>query len=394
MSAPPRENESIPFWRDERVLQILGQLLVLGVVGFLVYSLYTNMTRQLAAIGLELSFDFLRITAQFDIGEKLIDYDRNDPYWLAYVVGVLNTIRVAILGIFFASIMGVTIGVARLSTNWLVRNLSIVYIEIFRNIPLLVFLIFWYTGAFLTRPRIQDVECCSRFYWSQRGISMPWGIPTETFPTFRLILIIGLVAAIILGYFLYRQGKQTGRMPLISVWSSLTLILFGVVAWLVVPSAPLSPSYPELPTTGFNMVGGLTLSPEFMALLSGLSLYTAAFIGEVVRAGIQSVSKGQVEASRALGLTGFQTLRLVVFPQAMRVIIPPLTSQYLNLTKNSSLAVAIGYADIVQVYNTTINQSGRAIEMTAILMLTYLTFSLITSAILNIYNRRTQLVER
>ena len=394
MSAHAPEQSNIPFWRDERYLNILAQILVFAIVAGILYSLWYNMNRSLEALGLPLSLKFLKITASFDIGEKLISYSREDTYLRAYLVGVLNTIQVSVLGIFFATILGIIIGVSRLSGNWLVSRLAGAYVELFRNIPLLVFLIFWYQGLFLKFPDVRDALRFGDFYFSKRGIAFPWGIPTETFQSYLYILGFGLIVAIVVGIVLHRQGVKTGRMPLIGLWSPLTWIVIGIIGWFILPQAPLTPTIPELPEKGFNIIGGRVFSPEFMALLSGLVLYTAAFIGEVVRAGIQAVSKGQTEAARALGLNGFQTLRLIVFPQALRVIVPPLTSQYLNLTKNSSLAIAIGYPDIVHVYGTIINQSGRAVEMTAIMMATYLTFSLLTSAFMNWYNKRIRLVER
>ncbi len=394
MSAHAPEQPDIPFWRDERYLNILAQILVFAIVAGILYSLWYNMNRSLEALGLPLSLKFLKITASFDIGEKLISYTREDTYLRAYLVGVLNTIQVSVLGIIFASILGIIVGVSRLSTNWIVSRLAGAYVELFRNIPLLVFLIFWYQGLFLKFPDVRDALRLGDIYFSKRGVAFPWGIPTETFQAYLYILGFGLIAAIIVGVVLHKQGEKTGRMPLIGFWSPLTWIVIGIIGWFVLPQAPLSPTIPQLPEKGFNIIGGRVFSPEFMALLSGLVLYTAAFIGEVVRAGIQAVSKGQTEAARALGLNGFQTLRLIVFPQALRVIVPPLTSQYLNLTKNSSLAIAIGYPDIVHVYGTIINQSGRAVEMTAIMMATYLTFSLLTSAFMNWYNKRIRLVER
>ncbi|MCB9136115.1 MAG: ABC transporter permease subunit [Anaerolineales bacterium] len=393
MNSPP-QNVPTPFWRDERILNILSQIVVFIIIIGTALWLYTNMTHSLEALNLPLSFRFLNITSGFDIGQSLIEYSRSDTYLRAYSVGVLNTLLVAVWGNIFATFLGILIGVASLSTNWLVNRLARIYIEIFRNIPLLVFLIFWYGGVFLKLPSVQDALTVGPFILSNRGVSMPWGIPTETFSLYLYILLGALIAAAIVGFMLAQQGKKTGRMPLVTAWSLLTFLIIGLVGWFVLSQAPLIFDFPVKPETGFNVKGGTTFSPEFMALLTGLVLYTAAFIGEVVRAGIQSVSKGQTEASRALGLNGFQTLRLVVFPQALRVIIPPLTSQYLNLTKNSSLAVAVGYPDLVQVYGTVINQSGRAVEMTVIMMATYLTISLLTSLLLNWYNKRIQLVER
>jgi len=245
----------------------------------------------------------------------------------------------------------------------------------------------------LKLPRVAEaVVWPGPVYLSNRGIGIPWGIPTESLGTYRWVLLFGLVAAIVVAYILNEQGKRTGRPPLTLAWSIGTFLLVGIIGWFVLPVPPISLDVPFV--RGLNLDGGLILSPEFMALTSGLILYTAAFIGEVVRAGIQSVSKGQVEAARALGLNGFQTLRMVVFPQALRVIVPPLASQYLNLTKNSSLAIAVGYSDLFYVSNTIINQSGRAVEMIALVMATYLTFSLITSVFMNWYNQRIRLVER
>lgn len=392
VQTPPEQDERIPFWRDERNLQWLAQIGVLIGVVLLLAVLIGNMQNQLRQLGLPISFKFLKINASFDIGESLIPYSRADTYWRAYLVGVLNTIQVAVLGIIFTTILGVIVGVARLSTNWLVNKLAAVYIEILRNIPLLVLLIFWYTGFFLQLPDVRGALNVGGAYFSQRGIAFPWPLPTETTGSYHVVLLIGLLLSVIVGYLLYRQGKKTGRMPLYGLWA---LLVFLVVAALGIWALhPYTIDWPHLPEKGFNFLGGKTFSPEFMALLSGLVIYTSAFVAEVVRAGIQSVSKGQVEAARALGLNSFETLRFVVFPQALRVIVPPMTSQYLNLTKNSSLAVAIGYPDIVHVYGTIINQSGRAVEMTMIMMATYLTFSLSTSAFMNWYNQKIKLVER
>ena len=384
--------EAIPFWRDERILRVLGQIIFLiVVVGFFFY-IYNNMITALAAQGMTPSFAFLSNTAGFDIGEQLIEYVRSDSYGRAILVGLLNTVYVSIIGIFFSTILGVILGIARLSKNFLVAKLSSIYLEILRNIPLLVLLVFWYSGVFITLPRVKESIVIGSVYLSNRGIAVPWGIPTETWSTYLVILGAGLVAAIIVAWRLKIVGERTGRPPLTSLWVTLTFLGTGLLGWLVLPNPPLILDYPEL--SGLNFSGGHVFSPEFMALLSGLVIYTAAFIGEIVRAGIQSVSKGQTEAAKALGLTGFQTLRMVIFPQAMRVIVPPLTSQYLNLTKNSSLAVAIGYPDLFSVGGTAHNQSGRAVEVIALMMGIYLSTSLLTSLFMNWYNEKIKLVER
>lgn len=384
--------ESIPFWRDERVLRVLGQVVFLvAVVGFFSY-LYNNMITALAAQGMTPSFEFLGRTAGFDIGESLIDYVRADTYSRALFVGILNTAYVSIVGVFFATIFGVILGVSRLSTNFLIAKLSSIYLEILRNIPLLVLLVFWYGAVFITLPRVKEAITFGPVFLSNRGIAVPWGIPTETWSSYLMVLLGALVVAIIVGWRLKVVGDRTGRPPLISLWSSLSFLTVAIVGWFVLPQAPLVTDNPVL--EGLNFSGGYVFSPEFMALLSGLVIYTAAFIGEIVRAGIMSVSKGQHEASKALGLTSFQTLRLIIFPQAMRVIVPPLTSQYLNLTKNSSLAVAIGYPDLFAVGGTILNQSGRAVEVIALMMGLYLSTSLITSVFMNWYNEKIKMVER
>ncbi|MEX2144157.1 MAG: ABC transporter permease subunit [Anaerolineales bacterium] len=383
----------IPIWRDERYLKLLAQIaFALGVL-FFGYYFYQNMVTGLRQQGTTLGFSFLNNTAGFDLAETLIDYSRSSKYWQAFLAGLYNTLLVSAVGIFFSTVLGVILGVARLSANPLVKWLAAAYLELMRNLSLLVFLIFWYLGVFLKLPLLREA-----IFWpggillSNRGIALPWGVPTDVYPAYRLILLAGLLLAFGLAFFLHQRGLRTGRPPLTIMWFLATFLAVAVFGWLALPGAPLTLDLPRV--EGLGIVGGNTLSPEFMALVSGLVLYTAAFIGEVVRAGIQSVSKGQLEAAGALGLNGFQTLRLVVFPQALQVIIPPLTSQYLNLTKNSSLAIAVGYADLFYVSNTILNQSGRAVEMITLVMLTYLTFSLLTSLFMNWYNSRVRVVER
>ncbi len=393
MSDNNSQSAATPFWRDERYLQILGQVVFVLLVGLFFYSIARNMITGLARQGMALGFNFLKSMSGFDIGEMLIEYSRSSTYGRALLVGLVNTLMVSVLGIIFSTILGIILGVARLSTNYLVNKIAAFYLEVMRNLALLVFLIFWYLGVFLKLPRVKDaILWPGNILLTNRGVGIPWGVPTETFGTYRLILLGGLVLASAVAVILHYRGRRTGRPPLTTLWFFVTLVGAAAIGWIVLPSAPLALDLPYV--KGLNLAGGRILSPEFMALFSGLTLYTAAFIGEVVRAGIQSVSKGQVEASRALGLSGFQTLRLVVFPQALRVIIPPLTSQYLNLTKNSSLAVAIGYPDFFYVSSTVINQSGRAVEMISLIMLVYLATSLLTSVFMNWYNQKIRLVER
>ena len=388
-----QQETTIPFWRDERILNVLGQIAFVIAVILLFGFIFQNMRAGLAKLGISLSLSFLKGISGFDISETPFAYSRSSSYLQAYLVGLLNTLKVSAVGIIFATILGIILGVARLSTNFIINRLAAFYLELIRNLSLLVFLIFWYLGVFLKLPKVQEaIIWPGNIFLSNRGIGIPWGLPTASYPTFRLILIVGLILAVIIFFYLRAYGQRTGRAPLTLLWTIFTFIGIAFIGWIILPQKPLSLDIPMV--SGLRLSGGKILSPEFMALTSGLILYTAAFIGEVVRAGIQSVSKGQVEASRALGLNAFQTLRLVVFPQALRVIVPPLTSQYLNLIKNSSLAIAVGYPDLFYVSNTIQNQTGRAVETIGIVMLTYLTFSLITSVLMNWYNQRIRLVER
>ncbi|MBL8099710.1 MAG: ABC transporter permease subunit [Anaerolineales bacterium] len=393
MQESAKQKATIPFWRDERILNILGQVVFIIVLLFLASLIYQNMKTGLAKQGITLSYNFLSGIAGFDISETFLEYSRTSSYWQAYQVGLLNTLSVSIVGVIASTIFGVILGVSRLSTNFLINRLAAFYLELIRNLSLLVFLIFWYLGVFLKLPRVREaVIWPGDIFLTNRGVGIPWGLPTDSYPTFRLILLIGIILSFIVFFSLRAYSNRTGQAPLTTLWTSLTFIITGVVGWLILPEKPLFFESPVI--EGLNMSGGKVLSPEFMALTSGLVLYTSAFIGEVVRSGILSVSKGQVEAAHALGLNSFQTLRLIVFPQALRVIVPPLTSQYLNLIKNSSLAIAVGYPDLFYISNTIQNQTGRAVEMISMVMLTYLIFSLITSVFMNWYNQRIKLVER
>jgi general L-amino acid transport system permease protein len=303
-------NSKPPVWRDYRFWNIVAQLIAVSLAAVVVIILWGNLNRNLQQLGIQLGFDFLQQQASFGIGETLINYQPTDTYSRALWVGLVNSLRVAVLGIFFTTIVGISAGIARLSDNWLVRKITTIYVEIFRNTPLLLQLLFWYFAVFLGFPRREDKISLWGFLGiSQDGIELPW----------------------------------------------------------------------------------FSLSPEFSALLLGLVFFTGAFIAEIVRGGIQSVPKGQWEAARSLGFPPLLIMRLVIFPQALRVIIPPLTSQYLNLTKNSSLAITIGYPDIYFVASTTFNQTGRAVEVMLLLILTYLTLSLTISLTMNLFNRQVQI---
>lgn len=380
------------FWYDPRKRSILYQIGVLLMVGLLGYYLVSNTTANLERQSIATGFGFLQKEASFEIGESLISYSAADKYARALFVGFLNTLLVSFIGIIITVILGTFVGIARLSTNWLVSRLAAVFIEVFQDIPILLQLFFWYALFYemLPGPR-QALNPINGVFLSNRGLVF-------AIPEFHIAYIymgcafvLGCVIVFLMRRWAHQRQARTGEpFPVFRVGIGI-LILAPLLAWLI-GGAPTAMSVPAL--KGFNFKGGLNVSPEFTALLLGLVLYTAAFVAEAVRAGIQSVSKGQREAAMSIGLKSSQVLNLVILPQALRVIIPPLTSQMLNLTKNSSLAVAIGYPDFVSVAGTTINQTGQAIEGVAMIMIVYLIFSLSTSAFMNWYNKKMALVER
>ena len=390
-SAIPRPTRP-PFWRDPAVRGVFYQVLfvavVVAVAGFLVHNTLVNLGRQNIATG----FGFLHREASFAIGESLIVYAPSDTYARAFFVGLLNTLYVAILGIVLATILGTLIGIARLSRNWLIAKLSLVYVETFRNIPLALQLLFWWSflreGA--PSPR-QAWRPLPGVFVSNRGAEFPVPQSSPSHLWIFLAFVLGIAGAVCVSRWAKRRQMATGaQFP--SGWVGLALIIGLPLAVFIAAGAPLAFDWPAL--KGFNFAGGGAVSPEFVALLFGLTIYTASFIAEIVRAGILSVSWGQSEAAQALGLRPAQTMRLVILPQALRVIIPPITSQYLNLTKNSSLAVIIGFPDLVSIANTTMNQTGQAVEGVALIMAVYLAISLTISLTMNLYNRAVALVER
>ncbi len=396
MTFKKSDHAAVPFWRDERYLQIIVQVIVVAAVAVAGYWLVRNLLTGLEDLGIPLSFRFLGIEAQFDIGETLIDYSRTSTYARALLVGILNTIKVSFLGIIFATLFGVIVGIARLSKNWLVSTIAAIYVEALRNIPLLVLLVFLSITVFQKLPLVKNaLTLWGWAFLTNRGIYIVWPQPAGGWDVYKWFLLGSFIIGLIVAIVKYREGMRTGRMPLYWLWGFVVFSVLAAIAWLVLQLVAEPPLYLDFPSLqGRNFKGGKSLTPEFMALFTGLVIYTSAFIAEVVRAGIQAVSKGQREAATALGLTGFQTMRLVIFPQAMRVVIPPLTSQYLNLTKNSSLAIAVGYPDLFAVGSTIINQAGRSVEIILIMMGVYLTFSLLTSLFMNWYNKHTRLVER
>jgi general L-amino acid transport system permease protein len=388
---------AVPFWRDVRVLRVMAQIVFVIVVLAIGVWLLGNYKSWLSERNLTFSFRFLRLEASFDLAEG-IPFKSTDSYARAFLVGVVNTVRVASVGIIFATLLGLVTGVARLSHNWLVSRIASVYIELIRNTPLLVQLFFLYFAVIIKLPQLKKQDEITAItlpgptYLSNRGLAMPWPRPSESFGSWWPFLIAALVIAVVLLGLRARGVQRTGRPSFNFLWVVLAFFAIPAIGWLAVSGNPLVLDVPVI--EGLRAKGGTILSPEYVALTVGLVIYTGAFIAEVVRAGILAVSKGQTEAARAQGFTEMQILRLIILPQALRVIIPPLISQYLNLTKNSSLAIGIAFLDLYAVSNTMLNQSGRVVEVFLMIMAAYLSMSLSISLIMNIVNRRIQIVER
>ncbi len=362
------------------------------MVGLLAYYLISNTLYNLKKQNIATGLGFLHKASSFEIGESLIRYSAASTYGRALIVGALNTLYVSFIGIIITIILGTFIGVARLSTNWLLSKLAAIFIEVFQDIPVLLQLFFWYSLFYTTLPTPRHaLHPLPGLLLCNRGVTftVPKADPAHGY--MAIAFLAGCVIVYLIRRWAKKRQEQTGQLFPIFRVSAVILLGLPLATWWLA-GAPTALNAPKL--VGFNFTGGMTFSPEFIALLLGLVLYTAAFVAEVVRAGIQSVSKGQTEAAMALGLRPGMVLNLVILPQALRVIIPPLTSQMLNLTKNSTLAVAIGYPDFVSVANTTINQTGQAIEGVALIMALYLIFSLLTSVIMNWYNKKAALVER
>jgi len=380
--------------RNPKALGVVFQFILCAAIATLIGLAVWNAIDNLARAKIASGFGFWYATAGFDISQTLIEYSaQSSTYGRAFWVGLLNTLLVSALGIVLATILGFVIGIGRLSRNWLIARLAGFFVESIRNVPLLLQLLFWYNAVLKALPELRDSYVLpGGLIFSNRGLYFPRPIFEARFTLVLLALAIGLVASIGFGIFAKRQRVQTGRQLPVATTA------FGLVVGmplLVFFALGLPVSF-EYPTTGrYNVSGGVECLPEFLALLFGLSIYTAAFVAETVRAGLTAVSKGQSEAAYALGLRRGQTLRFVIIPQAMRVIIPPLTSQYLNLTKNSSLAVAIGYPDLVQIFSgTVLNQTGQAVEVMAVTMAVYLAISIATATAMNWYNARIALRER
>ncbi|HEY9828470.1 MAG TPA: ABC transporter permease subunit [Stenomitos sp.] len=370
------------------------QCLVLAGLGMAIAFGMANLTANLQQKQLGFGFDFLQGQAGFNIGETLLAYQPTDTYGAALTVGLVNSLRIMVLGLVWATLVGCGVGIARLSSNWLVRQLGTIYVEVLRNTPLLLQLVFWYFAVFLGGPSFeQRFRVLGEISFSQRGLLLPNFLPRLSIVPWIICLGIGVVC----GRWVWRiqRRRQTEQGEPINPWSMVivTLLFWASMAWVFTKELPLRFDWPAVQGDQ-TISSGLLLTPEYSALLLGLTFYTAAFIAEIVRGSILAVPKGQWEAARSLGLPSGETLRLIILPQAMRIMIPPLTSQYLNLAKNSSLAIAVGYPDLYAVASTTYNQTGRAIEVILLLMLTYLIISLSIALVMNVYNRRMQIVER
>ncbi len=387
--APPR----VAIYNRPKIRAVFYQLVLLAALLWLGFEIALNAKANLDAQKITSGFGFLDNTAGFGINQSLIAYNEADTYARVFFVGLLNTLLVAAIGIVLATILGFFVGLARLSPNWLVARLAGGYVELIRNLPLLFQLLFWYLAVLGTLPGPrQSISLFGEIFLNNRGIIVPAPVAGEGTGAVIAVFALSVIATVALRVWAKRRQMRTGRQfPLF--WAGLALVVGPPLAALVAMGFPIGFESPEL--RGFNFVGGVRLLPEFIALLVALTTYTAAFIAEVVRAGVLAVPRGQTEAAFALGLRRGLALRLIVVPQALRVIVPPLTNQYLNLTKNSSLAVAVGYPDLFAVFaGTALHQTGQAIEIIAITMAVYLAISLITSALMNWYNARIQVVER
>ncbi|HAS6202781.1 amino acid ABC transporter permease [Vibrio vulnificus] len=391
VSAKPSSSTNLLY--NPTFRSVVFQVIAILALVFFFYTIVNNALTNLNARGIATGFDFLSQEAGFGIGLTLIEYDETFSYGRTFVIGLLNTALVSFLGIILATVLGFVIGIARLSSNWLVSRFAAIYIEIFRNIPLLLQIFFWYFAVLqaLPSPR-QSISLGEAIFLNVRGLFFPKPVFEAGSAFIFAALFAGIIATIFIGVWARNKQKLTGQQtPMGRIALALIVGLPALVYF--VAGMPVSAEYPAL--KGFNYQGGISIIPELAALLVALSIYTAAFIAEIVRSGINAVSHGQTEAAMSLGLPRTRTLKLIIIPQALRIIIPPLTSQYLNLTKNSSLAMAIGYPDLVSVFaGTTLNQTGQAIEIIAMTMGVYLTLSLVTSALMNIYNKKVALVER
>jgi len=396
-SAHIRPKEQFDFFHDERVRSVFYQLLTIATVGLAAWYLISNTAQNLEARGMQTGFGFLNVAAGFDSYFKLIPNEAGvGTYGRIFIIGILNTLYVSFLAIIFSTILGFFIGVLRLSQNWLVSRVALAYVEIFRNTPFLIQVIFWYIGVFSLLPKVRDSIDLSGgaelLLLNNRGLYMPWPIPGDLFWLTGAALIIAIIAVVILKRWAQNRQDKTGKIfPTFIPSAAFLIFLPGTV--YILTGMPLGWDMPQL--EGFNFVGGATLPPSFVTLLVALSIYHASYTAEMVRAGILSVNKGQYDAAHSIGLRGGRVMSLVIIPQAMPAIVPPMISNWMSTIKNSSLAIAIGYPDLVSLFmQTSLNQAGYAIELVGMTMAFYMFVSLLISWLLNIYNKRVQLVER
>lgn len=392
-SQPGLQPSKPSVWNDPKYRALFFQIALTLGLGYFLVSIIGNTLDNMASRGISTGFAFLDETAGFGILQSLVQFNEESTYGKTFVVGLMNTLLVAFVGIILATLLGFIMGVARLSRNWLIAKIATVYIEIFRNIPLLLQIFFWYFAVLGTLPSPrQSISLGLGAELNVRGLYLPGPVPEAGFSITMWFMFIGIAGIFFLHRWARKRQEQTGQQFPVA-WSALGVIVVLPGLVFLISGMPLGWDYPQL--TGFNFSGGIPLVPELLALVLALTIYTGAFIAETVRAGILAVDHGQTEAARAMGLREGQLTRLIVIPQAMRVVIPPLTSQYLNLAKNSSLATAIGYPDLVNVFmGTTLNQTGQAVEVIAMTMAVYLTISLSISALMNWYNKKMALVER
>lgn len=380
--------QGIPVWRNIVVIQWTTQIVSAVLVLTLLGLLFVNISNEISERQIPIGWSFLDREAQIPIGETVVDYEPSDTYLYAFWVAILNTIKASVLGVILATVLGVAIGIARLSTNWLVSKLAMTYMEVFRNLPLLLQLLFWFLIVLGLPPVREGYELFGAIYLNNGGFHLPWASPVSGFWPWLAVTALGVLLAVLVSNRLRKRESDTGAPSYPVIAGTIVAIVVAVVAFVVL--TPLAFETPE-PAGRFGRIqGGAKITASFAALLLGLVVFTSAYIAETVRAGIQSVSVGQKDAAKSLGLSPMQSMRTVVFPQALRVIIPPMINQYLNLTKNSSLAAAIGYPDIVSVA-TTLTQTAPAVSLIAMVMAAYLVMSLFYSAVGNIYNRFTRI---
>ncbi len=391
-----RSHSTVPPWRNVHILQAMTQvvaaLLIVGLIAFLLNNLFANAEKR----GVDLGFGFLALRASIKISNAAIPYSADNSYFYAFLVGVVHTLRATLLGIVLATILGVLVGIARLSRNWLINRVAAAYVGAIRNVPLIVTCFFFYFGLVLRLPVTREaIRLPGPIFVSNRGVYAIWGEPTAGFGPWLAVVAGGLIAGYLLRRYLRRRETRTGARSYPNLLAGALAALVAALGWLAAAQAGATPLLPAVPVLkGTNFRGGLRITPEYFALVACLTVYIATYIGEIVRGAVQSIPRGQLEAARAVGLREVHVLRYVVIPQALRVIVPPTIGQYINLTKGSSLAIVVGYADVYVITRNIIEQSGSSAPMFLLIIVTYLIIAAVYSLIGNLYNRSVQIVER